>query len=55
MVGVGDQGSSSDGATACVCELKRHMGKSSKVGQAGTTAAMGAVIASILEEEEDDD
>lgn len=55
MVGVGDQGSSSDGATACVCEFKKSYGKSSKVGQAGATAAMGAVISSIFEEEEEDD
>lgn len=54
MVGVGDQSSSGDGATACVCEIKKAFGKSSRVGQVGATAAMGAIITSIIEEEEEE-
>ncbi|MFT3922265.1 MAG: hypothetical protein QM778_07000 [Myxococcales bacterium] len=42
MVGVGDQGRSGGGASACVCEMPRTAGSS--VGASGTAASTSAAI-----------
>jgi hypothetical protein len=50
MVGVGDQGPSEGGATACVCQV-RGKTEAADTGSAGIAAGSSAVIAAIQEAE----
>jgi hypothetical protein len=49
MVGVGDQGRASGGASACVCELPRSSG--GNVGAAGTSASTSAAIVALQQQQ----
>ena len=51
MVGVGDQGSTGGGATACVCQVKGKGATAAETGSAGIAAGSAAVIVAIQEEE----